>query len=120
MHAAYSLMNFYGRSQTLQQLMPQGLPTGTGDCCAPKLLHYAATHNLQPLAMAEFWWGASSGDKIQGQFYSACVERCQPLMGFMLSGLQSIVTKVNKPEENRITPSTVNCQLLIIFKFTKN
>ncbi|WP_088239549.1 pseudouridine synthase, partial [Calothrix rhizosoleniae] len=89
MHAAYSLMNFYGRSQTLQQLLPQGLPTGTGDCCAPKLLHYAATHNLKPLAMAEFWWGTSSSEKIQGEFYGACVERCQPLMGFLLSGLPS-------------------------------
>ena len=71
--------------------MPSGLPTGTGDCCAPKLLHYAATHNLKPLAMAEFWWGESSvnGEKIQGEFYGACVERCQPLMGFLLSGLKS-------------------------------
>ncbi|RAM50531.1 MAG: RluA family pseudouridine synthase [Hapalosiphonaceae cyanobacterium JJU2] len=90
MHAAYSMMNFFGQSRSLQQLIPQGLPTGTGDCCAPKLLHYAATHNLKPLAMAEFWWGPSSinQDKIQGEFYGACVERCQPLMGFLLSGLQ--------------------------------
>jgi tRNA pseudouridine32 synthase / 23S rRNA pseudouridine746 synthase len=90
MHATYSLTNFSGRSQSLQQLMPGGLPTGTGDCCAPKLLHYAATHNLKPLAMAEFWWGASSvnQDKIQGEFYGACIERCQPLMGFLLSGLK--------------------------------
>ena len=90
MHAAYSLMNFFGQSRSLQQLMPEGLPTGTGDCCAPKLLHYAATHNLKPLAMAEFWWGPSSNhqDKIPGEFYGACVERCQPLMGFLLSGLQ--------------------------------
>ncbi|MDZ8188607.1 MAG: pseudouridine synthase [Nostoc sp. ChiSLP02] len=89
MHASYSLTNFAGRSQSLQQLMPEGSPTGTGDCCAPKLLHYAATHHLKPLAMAEFWWGASSAnqDKIQGQFYGACAERCQPLMGFLLSGL---------------------------------
>ncbi|MFN6513034.1 MAG: pseudouridine synthase [Nostoc sp. CreGUA01] len=89
MHASYSLTNFAGRSQSLQQLMPEGLPTGTGDCCAPKLLHYAATHHLKPLAMAEFWWGASSvnQDKIQGKFYGACAERCQPLMGFLLSGL---------------------------------
>ncbi|MEB3219005.1 MAG: RluA family pseudouridine synthase, partial [Nostocales cyanobacterium 94392] len=63
MHAAYSLMNFFGNSSTLQQLMPQGLPTGTGDCCAVKLLHYAATNNLQPLAIAEFWWGESNQDK---------------------------------------------------------
>jgi tRNA pseudouridine32 synthase / 23S rRNA pseudouridine746 synthase len=90
MHATYSLTNFSGRSLSLQQLMPGGLPTGTGDCCAPKLLHYAATHNLKPLAMAEFWWGASSvnQDKIQGEFYGACIERCQPLMGFLLSGLK--------------------------------
>ena len=61
MHAAYNLINFLGKSKTLQELMPSGLPTGTGDCCAPKLLHYAATHSLKPLAMAEFWWGESSG-----------------------------------------------------------
>ncbi|MEH1866192.1 MAG: pseudouridine synthase [Nostoc sp.] len=90
MHASYSLTNFSGRSLSLQQLMPGGSPTGTGDCCAPKLLHYAATHNLKPLAMAEFWWGASSvnQDKIPGKFYGACIERCQPLMGFLLSGLK--------------------------------
>lgn len=89
MHAVYSLTNFSGQSLTLQQLMPAGLPTGTGDCCAPKLLHYAAIHNLKPLAMAEFWWGKSSvkGDKIVGEFYEACVERCQPIMGFLLSGI---------------------------------
>ncbi|MDZ8088778.1 MAG: pseudouridine synthase [Nostoc sp. DedQUE12b] len=90
MHASYSLTNFSGRSQSLQELMPGGSPTGTGDCCAPKLLHYAATHNLKPLAMAEFWWGESSAnqDKIPGEFYGACAERCQPLMGFLLSGLK--------------------------------
>ncbi|MBD2343776.1 RluA family pseudouridine synthase [Anabaena subtropica] len=89
MHAAYSLMNFLGQSLSLQQLMPGGsIPTGTGDCCAPKLLHYAATHQLKPLTMAEFWWGSSSEDKIQGEFYGACVERCQPLMGFLLSGIK--------------------------------
>ncbi|GAX36303.1 RluA family pseudouridine synthase [Nodularia sp. NIES-3585] len=92
MHEAYSLMNFLGQSTSLQKLMPTGsIPTGTGDCCAPKLLHYAANHGFKPLAMAEFWWGESSEnqDKIQGEFYGACVERCQPLMGFLLSGLKS-------------------------------
>ncbi len=90
MHAAYSLTNFSGQSLSLQQLLPDGTPTGTGECCAPKLLHYAATHGLKPLAMAEFWWGNSTvEDKIQGEFYGACLERCQPLMGFLLSGLQS-------------------------------
>lgn len=91
MHAAYSLTNFSGHSLSLQQLIPGGsMPTGTGDCCAPKLLHYAAIQGLKPLAMAEFWWGPSSvnQDKVQGEFYGACAERCQPLMGFLLSGLR--------------------------------
>ncbi|MFN7499671.1 MAG: pseudouridine synthase [Dolichospermum sp.] len=94
MHAAYSLTNFSGQSLSLQQLLPGGTPTGTGECCAPKLLHYAATHGLKPLAMAEFWWGNSSiENKVSGEFYGACLERCQPLMGFLLSGL-----KLNQPE----------------------
>lgn len=88
MHAAYSLVNFLGKSRSLQELIPSGaIPTGTGDCCAPKLLHCAAVHSLKPLAMAEFWWGPPSGDKVQGEFYGACADRCQPLMGFLLSGL---------------------------------
>ncbi len=89
MYENYRLLNFLGTSATLQQLMPAGMPTGTGDCCAPKLLHHAATHHLKPIAMAEFWWGTASADKIPGKFYGACADRCQPLMGFLLSGLPS-------------------------------
>lgn len=87
MHAVYSLTNFAGVSAPLETLLPHGLPTGTGDCAAPKLLNYAAQHHLEPLAMAEFWWGAPRSDKQPGQFYGACAERCQPIMGFLLSGL---------------------------------
>ncbi len=102
MHDAYRLMNFLGTSSSLRELMPAGIPTGTGDCCAPKLLHYAASQGLKPVALAEFWWGdgeyggagareyGSMGvreRKIQGEFYGACEARCQPLMGFMLAGL---------------------------------
>ncbi len=91
LYQVYSVTNFQGKSTSLEQLMNEGqLPTGTGECCAPKLLHYAATHHLRPLAMAEFWWGSSTANKKQGQFYGACRERCQPLMGFLLSGLSEI------------------------------
>ncbi|MBD2175566.1 RluA family pseudouridine synthase [Pseudanabaena sp. FACHB-1998] len=92
MHRAYVLTNFAGETRSLRELITEGaMPTGMGDCCAPKLLDYAANHNLKPLAMAEFWWGKPSldGYKIQGEFYGACVERCQPLMGFLLSGRRS-------------------------------
>lgn len=87
MHQVYSLTNFAGLSTSLTDLLPGGLPTGTGDCAAPKLLHYAATQGLKPIAMAEFWWGEARGDKQPGEFYGACGDRCQPIMGFLLSGL---------------------------------
>ncbi len=99
MHAAYSLSNFAGETSAVENLWPTGLPTGTGDCAAPKLLHYAATHDLKPLALAEFWWGPAAGDKHPGQFYGACVERCQPIMGFLLSGLTPIAAPARVAKE---------------------
>jgi tRNA pseudouridine32 synthase / 23S rRNA pseudouridine746 synthase len=87
MHAAYSLSNFSGQRLSLTEVAI-GMPSGTGDCCAPKLLHYAATHALKPLAMAEFWAGKSVGDKVAGAFYGACADRCQPLLGFLLAGIE--------------------------------
>ena len=104
MHNAYVLTNFAGETRSLRQLITErAVPTGMGDCCAPKLLHYAATHNLTPLAMAEFWWGNPSPDgyKIQGEFYGACVERCQPLMGFLLSGRISLSDSLKNGEEQQ-------------------
>ena len=104
MHNAYVLTNFAGETRSLRQLITEGaMPTGMGDCCAPKLLHYAATHNLTPSAMAEFWWGNPSPDgyKIQGEFYGACVERCQPLMGFLLSGRRSLSDSLKNGEEQQ-------------------
>ncbi len=92
MQTAYTLTNFAGNSLSVGKLMGKTLiPTGTGDCCKPKLLHHCATHNFTPIAIAEIWWGETSpnGDKVAGQFYPACEERCQPLMGFLLSGLPS-------------------------------
>jgi tRNA pseudouridine32 synthase/23S rRNA pseudouridine746 synthase len=91
MHRVYSLTNFAGQSSTVADLAGgDHLPTGTGECCAPKLLHFAAEHGLMPLAMAEFWWGpAGQTDKRAGEFYGACAERCQPILGFMLSGLSA-------------------------------
>jgi tRNA pseudouridine32 synthase / 23S rRNA pseudouridine746 synthase len=93
LHQTTTITNFAGEIKSLQTLRPTGLPTGSGECCAPKLLHYAASNQLTPLAMAEFWWGTAVGDKQPGVFYGACADRCQPLMGFMLSGLAAEVRR---------------------------
>ena len=64
-------------------------PGGTGDCCAPKLLQYAYSHDLKPVCMAEFWWGESPKSMIRhhGQFYPACSGKCKPVLAWMLQGL---------------------------------
>lgn len=90
-HALYRLSNFRGQSRPLTGVfLGNGAPpTGTGDCCGPKLLNYAATHRLEPLALAEFFWGCESaaGSRIHGQAYPPCPGRCAPILGFMLCGL---------------------------------
>ncbi len=109
MHNAHVLTNFGGETRSLKQLITEGaMPTGMGDCCAPKLLNYAASNSLVPLAMAEFWWGAPSldGYKVQGEFYGACAERCQPIMGFLLSGR----TSTNSHNLDNYSPSRRNYQ----------
>ncbi len=65
-------------------------PGGTGECAAPKLLEYAFTHNLTPLAMGEFWYGRSpdSAVRTHGHFYPSCTSKCGPLLGYMLKGLE--------------------------------
>ena len=64
-------------------------PGGTGECCAPKLLQYAYEHGLQPVCMAEFWYGDSLAGEVRhhGHFYPACRSKCLPLLTFMLQGL---------------------------------
>ena len=65
-------------------------PSGAGECCAPKLLHYAFQHGLKPLALAEFWVGASPANELrrEGQFYAPCSGRCVPILRFMMQGLE--------------------------------
>ena len=64
-----------------ERLYPGGLRTGTGECCAPKLLYAAAQRGLRPLALAEFWRGPELPGRRPGEFYPACAERCMPLLG---------------------------------------
>ena len=64
-------------------------PGGTGECCAPKLFQYAFQHGLQPLAIAEFWWGESPKREIRHhfQFYPACNGKCKPILSWQLKRL---------------------------------
>lgn len=65
-------------------------PSGSGECAAPKLLQQAYLTGCQPLAMAEFWWGASPKEVIRrhGCYYPSCRSKCEPILWHMLQGLQ--------------------------------
>lgn len=93
LHALYTLNNFRGETATLSEAFNgnNGIPTGTGDCCAPKLLNFAARNELRPLGISEFFWGREnkSGGHQHAFFTSSCVEKCRPILGFMLCGLQA-------------------------------
>jgi hypothetical protein len=92
-HAMFQLPNFRGEQLPLPLAVhgETGVPTGTGDCCAPKLLGYAALHGLTPLGMAEFYFGRTnrSGSREHGKFYPSCLDKCGRILGFMLCGLEA-------------------------------
>lgn len=92
LHGLYRLTNFRGQTSTLAEAFigPGGMPTGTGDCCAPKLLNYAARHELRPLGISEFFLGRENRSQTRqhGVFYPSCTAKCRPILGFLLCGLK--------------------------------
>ncbi len=78
-----SLLSIFGEKE---QTTP---PAGAGDCSAPRLLNFAYKHQLKPIAMGEFWWGASPASEVRNHqhFYPSCRRKCEPILGHMLKGL---------------------------------
>lgn len=68
---------------------PKFPPSGSGECCAPKLLQAAYRLGFKPIAMAEFWIGRPPKDelRIDGHYYPACSGKCRPILTHMLRGL---------------------------------
>ncbi|MGL4830302.1 MAG: pseudouridine synthase [Vibrio sp.] len=91
--SAYRFSNIQGVEKNLIDLFSVTKnplpPAGSGECAAPKLLHYAFQHQLKPIALAEFWWGCSPKSEIRQhkKFYPACQSKCQPILVHMLQGM---------------------------------
>jgi len=89
----FRLRNALGEEQDINEIFSKyahrNPPAGTGECAAPKLLQYAYLNGYQPLAMAEFWLGNSPKSEIRrhGHYYPSCRHKCEPLLKFMLQGL---------------------------------
>ncbi len=94
LHEQYRFLNANGQIKDLLAIFkPTKTPTppaGSGECAAPKLFQYAYENALQPIAMAEFWWGASPKSEVRQhkQFYPSCRSKCEPILGHMMQGLQ--------------------------------
>jgi len=87
----YDFLNSAGESKSLIKIFKdfnQSKPAaGSGECSAPKLLQYAYNSRFKPISIAEFWWGKStkSADRVHGNFYPACDDKCRPILSHMLS-----------------------------------
>lgn len=86
----YDLLNAQGERRTVSQIFGSAIPpSGTGDCCGPKLLQAAYAWGMTPICMGEFWIGRSPADEVRldGHFYPACHSRCLPVLTHMTRGL---------------------------------
>jgi tRNA pseudouridine32 synthase/23S rRNA pseudouridine746 synthase len=85
----YSFLNKHKELKSLGEIFNGNPPAGSGECAAPKLLHYAFQNDLKPIAMAEFWWGKSPKSEVRKhkQFYPACIGKCQPILNHMLKDI---------------------------------
>ena len=101
----YKFTRFDGKKITLNQIIKEHgghlPPTGTGDCCAPKLLSYAFEHDLIPISMDEVFYGRDTANKKKGTSYPPCDERCGYILPHIL-GLEilyrdSAIVVINKP-----------------------
>lgn len=90
----YKFLNLKKEVKSLIDIFPedsnQKMPAGSGECAAPKLLQYAFLNELEPIAMAEFWWGISPNKEIRKHqyFYPSCQGKCKPILKHMLSGME--------------------------------
>ena len=89
----YEFLNNDGDRESLQSIFKDTSlgkpPSAAGECATPKLLQYAFLNGYEPLAMAEFWWGASPKSEIRKhkKFYPACTGKCKPILKHMLDGI---------------------------------
>ncbi|MDN3680775.1 pseudouridine synthase [Vibrio tapetis subsp. quintayensis] len=87
---ACQFLNQSGELKSLYQLFDGGDATPhSSEQNLPKLLQSAFTHNLKPIALAEFWWGSPPYDSIRQHknLYPVCQSKCFEILEHMLNGI---------------------------------
>lgn len=88
-HALYSFNTFTNKKMSLREICDKkkiGLPpTGVGECCAPKLLDYAAKNNLHPVSLAEVLFDPKKKETDEKPISTPpCDSRCSIILPDML------------------------------------
>ena len=81
-------------------------PSGSGECCAPKLLQYAYIKGLKPVEIAEICPSPAlwAGEGLSFSFRPACQSRCKPILDWMLQGLEVEANPLEEPEQRTTLP----------------
>lgn len=101
----YSFTRFDGNKISLDEIIQKHNghlpPTGTGDCCAPKLLSYAFEKGYEIISMDEVYYGRDTKNKKTGISYTPCDERCgyilPSIMGIEILYRDKDIIVINKP-----------------------
>jgi len=108
---SYTFLNSAQETKSLMEIFKNTPfkipPAGAGECAAPKLLQYAFSHDLSPVALAEFWWGMSpdSEVKVHQEYYPACRGKCEPILSHMLENIEMDVNPMSiNPAEGKELP----------------
>ena len=71
-----------GSTHSLSEIFASNpIPTGSGECCEPKLFNHAFRSGLRPVSMAQFFYGSGSGHR---SFHPPCHSRCAPILTTLL------------------------------------
>ncbi|MDE6643850.1 MAG: RNA pseudouridine synthase [Muribaculaceae bacterium] len=110
----FKLLNARGESRSLNEIFTETPikipPSGTGECCAPKLLQATYMQGWKPISIAEYWYGKPKGGelRIHGEHYPACRGKCLPVLSWMLQGLEVVPPLENHSHSvTKLTPKII-------------
>jgi tRNA pseudouridine32 synthase/23S rRNA pseudouridine746 synthase len=82
----YRFPTINNREYSLKEIVKdKNYPSGTGDCCAPKLFGHAFRNKLHPISLSEGFYGLPTRYKEHKKLYAPCKEKCSLLLPTMLN-----------------------------------
>lgn len=82
----YHFRTINNKEYTLKDIVKdRNYPSGTGDCCAPKLFGHAFRNYLQPISLSEGFYGLPTKYKEHKKLYAPCKEKCSIILPTLLN-----------------------------------